>query len=144
MAVVEVPQMQDWQQCTVLVIEDDDMVRQALVGLLQSWGLTVAEAIDLKNAQNLIQRGVLPDLIISDYRLNDALNGILVIAQLRQQLACPVPACLISGDTDPALIQAAQSAQLTMLHKPVRPAKLRNLLRHLLMDQRDPGGEAWS
>ena len=144
MAVLEIPHMQDWQQCTVLVIEDDDMVRQALVGLLQSWGLTVAEAIDLKNAQNLIQRGVLPDLIISDYRLNDALNGILVIAQLRQQLACPVPACLISGDTDPALIQAAQSAQLTMLHKPVRPAKLRNLLRHLLMDQRVPGREGWS
>jgi signal transduction histidine kinase len=143
-AVADAPEMQDWLQCMVLVIEDDDMVRQALVGLLQSWGLTVAEASDLKGAKNLIQCGVLPGLIISDYRLNDAINGIHVIAQLRQQLACPVPACLISGDTDPALIHAAQMAQLTMLHKPVRPAKLRNLLRHLLMDQRIPGGAAWS
>lgn len=84
----------------------------------------------------------MPGLIISDYRLDDTLNGILVITQLRQQLAHPIPACLISGDTDTALIQAAQAAQLTLLHKPVRPAKLRSLLRHLLMDQRDRAGEA--
>lgn len=131
-------------QGTVLVVEDDDMVRQALVGLLQSWGVTVAEASDLKSAQSLIEQGVLPSLIISDYRLNDKLNGILVVAQLRRQLGGTVPACLVSGDIDPALIQAAQEAQLTLLHKPVRPAKLRSFLRYLLRDQRDSVGEAGS
>ena len=128
----------------LLVIEDDEMVRQALVSLLQNWGMTVAEANDLHSAENLIQRGVLPCLIISDYRLDNAINGIQLVARLRQQLAYVVPACLISGDTDPALQDAAQQAQLTLLHKPVRPAKLRNLLRHLLRDQREPGGDAWS
>ncbi|MEY4140285.1 MAG: hypothetical protein RLZZ371_2467, partial [Pseudomonadota bacterium] len=141
---VEAPQTPQGLQGTVLVIEDDELVRQALVSLLQSWGMTVAEANDLKSAENLIQRGVLPCLIISDFRLNDVLNGILVVARLRQQLAYPVPACLVSGDTDPALIEEAQRARLTLLHKPVRPAKLRNLLRHLLTDQREPDGEAWS
>ena len=135
-------QIQDGLTGTVLVIEDDDLVRRALVDLLTSWGWMVAEARDLKSALELIQGGVLPGLIISDYRLDDTLNGILVITQLRQQLAHPIPACLISGDTDTALIQAAQAAQLTLLHKPVRPAKLRSLLRHLLMDQRDRAGEA--
>ena len=43
-----------------------------------------------------------------------------------------VPACLISGDTDPGLMQAAKVAGLTLLHKPVRPAKLRSLWRRLL------------
>lgn len=135
-------QLQHGLTGTVLVIEDDDLVRRALVDLLKSWGWMVAEARDLNSALELIQGGVLPGLIISDYRLDDMLNGILVITQLRQQLARPVPACLISGDTDPALIQAAQAAQLTLLHKPVRPAKLRILLQHLLMDQRDRAGEA--
>jgi two-component system, sensor histidine kinase len=138
--VVEASQAQDWPQGTVLVVDDDDMVRQALVGLLQSWGMAVAEASDLQGAQSLLQHGLLPCLIISDYRLKNAMNGIRVVAQLRQQLAYAVPACLISGDTDPALIEAAQLARLTLLHKPVRPAKLRNLLRHLLMDQRGSGG----
>jgi signal transduction histidine kinase/ActR/RegA family two-component response regulator len=142
--VADVPEKSDGLLATVLVIEDDDMVRQALVGLLQSWGMTVAEASDLQSAQRLIEQGLVPGLIISDYRLSETLNGILVVARLRQQLACAVPACLISGDIDPALIQAAQQAQLTLLHKPVRPAKLRNLLRHLLADQRDSGGATGS
>ena len=64
----------------------------------------------------------------------------MVIAQLRQRLAYPVPSCLISGDTDPELIRAAQTAQLSLLHKPVRPAKLRNLLRHLMRAQTVPDG----
>jgi CheY-like chemotaxis protein len=142
--VAAVPEKSDGLLATVLVIEDDDMVRQALVGLLRSWGMTVAEASDLQSAQRLIEQGLVPGLIISDYRLSETLNGILVVARLRQQLACAVPACLISGDIDPALIQAAQQAQLTLLHKPVRPAKLRNLLRHLLADQRDSGGATGS
>ena len=45
--------------------------------------------------------------------------------------ALPIPACLLSGDTDPGLMQAAQEAGLTLLHKPVRPAKLRSLIRRL-------------
>jgi signal transduction histidine kinase/ActR/RegA family two-component response regulator len=144
LAVADVPEKSDGLLATVLVIEDDDMVRQALVGLLQSWGMTVTEACDLQSAQRWIEQGLVPSLIISDYRLNGTLNGILVVARLRQQLCSAVPACLISGDIDPALIQAAQQAQLTLLHKPVRPAKLRNLLRHLLTDQRDSGGATGS
>lgn len=144
LAVADVPEKSEGLLASVLVIEDDDMVRQALVGLLQSWGMTVTEASDLQSAQRWIEQGLVPSLIISDYRLNGTLNGILVVARLRQQLCSAVPACLISGDIDPALIQAAQQAQLTLLHKPVRPAKLRNLLRHLLVDQRDSGGATGS
>jgi signal transduction histidine kinase len=143
-AAVEVSPISDLPHGTVLVVEDDDMVRQALVGLLQSWGMDVAEARNLQDAQILLQRGVLPRLIISDYRLSESPNGIRVVEKLRQQLAYAVPGCLISGDTDPALIEAAQLAQLTLLHKPVRPAKLRNLLRHLLLDQRGAGGATGS
>ncbi|MDO8318374.1 ATP-binding protein [Rhodoferax sp.] len=130
----------DWRHCTVLVIEDDDLVRQALVGLLESWDMTVAEASSLARANQLLGEGVRPNLLISDYCLSDAPNGIMVIAQLRQRLAYPVPSCLISGDTDPELIRAAQTAQLSLLHKPVRPAKLRNLLRHLMRAQTVPDG----
>jgi signal transduction histidine kinase/ActR/RegA family two-component response regulator len=119
----------------VLVIEDDDLVRQALVELLQSWGYQVAQARGLQEAQHALQSGFVPTIIISDYRLNGASQGIDVIATLRQQLGCQVPACLVSGDADPALLMAAQAAQLTLLQKPVRPAKLRSLLRRLLAAQ---------
>lgn len=126
------PQVDGLLSVEVLVVEDDALVRVALVGLLGGWGIRVQEAQGLTDAQALIRAGVKPDLIVSDYRLQGAANGIDVVQQLRAQLHHDVPACLMSGDTDVSLMTAARVAGLTLLHKPVRPAKLRNLLRHLL------------
>jgi len=61
---------------------------------------------------------------------------------LRAQLGQAVAACLVSGNTEAGLLQLAQNAQLTLLHKPVRPAKLRSLLRRLLMQLRTPQAPA--
>lgn len=119
-----------------LVIEDDDLVRHALTGLLRGWGLRVMPARGLQQARDQVSEGGVPGVIISDYRLQDGPDGIEVVQQLRAAWGAHIPACLMSGDTDASLMQAAQAAGLTLLHKPVRPAKLRSLLRHLLSDQR--------
>lgn len=116
----------------VWVIEDDELVLSALVGLLEDWGMKVQTAHDLQEVEKLITAGPVPDLILSDYRLKQGQNGIKVIQHLRARLNSPIPSCLISGNTDPELMAAATAARLTLLHKPVRPAKLRNLLRRLL------------
>ena len=115
----------------VLVVEDDDLARAALVNLLTSWGATVAEAPSLAVALEQLQRGLQPALIISDYRLPGQENGIQAVLRLRLAAEREIPACLISGDTDPDLMQAAKVAGLTLMHKPVRPAKLRSLIGHL-------------
>ncbi|WP_394756864.1 ATP-binding protein [Rhodoferax sp.] len=115
----------------VLVIEDDQLVCDALVSLLVSWRVEVAVADGLATALALLNGGAAPDVIVADYRLRDGENGIEVIHQLRAAAGQPIPACLVSGDTDASLVQAAAAAGLTLLHKPVRPAKLRSLLRRL-------------
>lgn len=116
----------------ILVIEDDVLAREGLVSLLTSWGARVGVADGLANASRYLKGGALPDVIVSDYRLADGENGIEVIAQIRAALGQSVPACLISGDVDPALMEAARQAALTLLQKPVRPAKLRSLIRRLV------------
>ncbi len=123
----------DLNGVSVWVIEDDEMVLTALVGLLEDWGMRVQAARDLQSAGKLVDAGLTPDLILSDYRLQQGQNGIEVIQQLRSRLNSQVPSCLMSGNTDADLMAAAQEAELTLLHKPVRPAKLRNLMRRLLM-----------
>ena len=126
----------------VLVIEDDQLVREALVSLLDSWRVEVAVAEGLAMALALLKSGVAPEVIVADYRLRDGENGIEVIHQLRAAAGQPIPACLISGDTDATLMQAAAVASLTLLQKPVRPAKLRSLLRRLTRSAQADGGEA--
>ena len=122
----------DLANATVLVIEDDAMNRDALAGLLAAWGCQVRVAQDLASAQALCQAKPWPDVIVSDYRLAGNLNGLDVIQALRVQAGRDLPACVISGDTQPHVTQRVREAGLVLLSKPVRPAKLRGLLRHLI------------
>ena len=115
----------------VLLIEDDANARVAVTSLLESWGCTVYGGSTTLAALSAHARHSDWDVIVSDYRLADDDNGMLAIARLRAYAGRNVPACLMSGDTDSVLMQAAKDANLPLLHKPVRPAKLRSLLRRL-------------
>ncbi len=126
------PQPQaDLDGLQVLVVEDDLLARSALSTLLQSWGCVVRMATGLQEAQAALEAGAPVRVIVSDYRLGEGENGIDVIAALRLRHGAGLAACLMSGDTDEDLLHAARDAGLTLLHKPVRPAKLRSLIRHL-------------
>ena len=124
----------------VLVIEDDAMARDAVETLLHAWGCTVCAVLSLDQAVKTLQNGFVPDVIVSDYRLGDAGTGLDAIATVRNMLGGDVAACLVSGDTDGGLLQAARDAGLILLHKPVRPAKLRAFLRRTAMVSRGRGG----
>jgi CheY-like chemotaxis protein len=115
----------------LLLIEDNDNAREAVRGLLQSWGCTVHVASSLAEAADQLARVGIPDVIISDYHLGAAENGIACIQTLRTLSGQHIPACLISGDTHSDFLQSVVAAELPLLHKPVRPAKLRSLLRRL-------------
>ena len=117
-----------------LVLEDDRLSREAVVGLLSGWGFEVRSADSLAGALQLIEDQGPPDVLVSDYRLADWVSGIDAIRQLRAAANRPIPACLMSGTSTPALVQAARDVGLTLLQKPVRPAKLRALLRRLVLE----------
>ena len=123
----------------VLAVEDDPLASEGLVSLLESWGCLVGVSDGLHAARRLLDNGLQPSVIVSDYRLRDGENGIETIRQLCAHAGWSIPACLMSGDTDPALMLAAKRAGHTLLHKPVRPAKLRNLLRRLALDSQATG-----
>ncbi|MCF8208450.1 MAG: response regulator [Rhodoferax sp.] len=124
--------MADLQGVCALVIEDDLTANEALCALLSSWGCLALSATNGITAKAFLDDGQLPDVIISDFRLGEGDNGLEVIAKLRLEVDRAIPALLMSGDTDSALMHAVQQAELSLLHKPVRPAKLRSLLRRIV------------
>ena len=132
--VAEAPAFDDLSGLKVLVIEDDALAAQGLASLLKSWGCQVRLVDGLATALPPVAKGYVPDVIISDYRLRGGENGMDTVHRLRAAIGRDVPACLMSGDTDPVLMQAARDAGLTLLHKPVRPAKLRSLIRRLAQE----------
>ncbi len=116
----------------VLLIEDNANAREAVRELLLSWGCRVLEAANLAQALKQLQEGGVPHMILSDYHLGASETGLACIAALRSQAGVRIPACLMSGETHEDFLQEVKNADVPLLHKPVRPAKLRSLLRHML------------
>jgi len=117
----------------VLVVDDDALVRDAMASAIAQWGCRVAMAANGDEAVALLggESGV-PDAVLCDYRLPNGETGVDVIARLCVAAGRPIPAALITGDTAPERLREAKLAGHALLHKPVRPAKLRALLEQLL------------
>jgi signal transduction histidine kinase/ActR/RegA family two-component response regulator len=110
----------------VLVIDDDPLVLEGMSGIFRKWGCRVITAdSDSKALKAAAEQDDLPDLIISDYHLANGRTGIETIEWLRFELSAPIPAFLISGDTDPATLNEAKVKGFHLLHKPVNPMALR-------------------
>lgn len=120
----------------VVFVDDEASILEGMEVLLRDWGcqpIIAASAVGALAA--LAEAGRAPDIIISDYRLRDRETGIDVITQIREQYGAGIPSVLVSGDTAPELLRAAKDRGLQILHKPVRPAKLRALIDHLINRQ---------
>ncbi len=104
----------------VLVVEDEKSVRLSMQALLESWGCVVRAAQGLDDALALfVNESFAPDLLVTDYRLREGVTGGDVISAMRNALATPLPAIIVTGDTDPQRIREAASHTATLLHKPV-------------------------
>ena len=109
------------QDTTVVVVDDDPDVLQATAELLTRWGCTV------RSYQEPPASIGDAEIVISDYELGDELNGLDSIT--RWQLENPtLAAVLISGNTSQDLKRSARTADIPLLHKPVRPVQLRSAL----------------
>lgn len=118
---------------SILVVDDDHLVQEAMYALLVHWGCTVTLAGSGDEAvAALAQCERTPDAILCDYRLSVGETGIDTIRRLRKASGLQIPASLVSGDTAPERLREARQCGLALLHKPVRPAKLRALLEYLL------------
>lgn len=110
----------------VIVVDDDADIRAGMRTLLTGWGHAVVDAGGL--AELLPQlRGmkIVPQLIITDYRLRGVETGHDVVARLRDEFNDDVPAIVITGDTAPERLREAAAGGHVLLHKPVSPQQLR-------------------
>lgn len=117
----------------VMLADDDALALGAMSSLLESWGCEVRAAHTADELLDVLARGSAPHILITDLRLGGATDGLALIAAVRTQAGrAGLPAVLISGDTAPESLARIQAAGVPLLHKPVRPARLRALMHRLL------------
>jgi signal transduction histidine kinase len=118
----------------VVVVENQDDILMGMRELLEGWGCRVLTATNGRMATlDLARCGETPNIIIADYHLNDGLTGLDVIEHIRKHAGRAVPAMIITADRSPALLETVRRQRLHLLKKPLKPAKLRALMSHLLV-----------
>jgi len=120
----------------VMLVEDDAVIRMALVLMLEDWNYRVAEAGSGAEAErllgDLIESGEEPDLILADYRLPEGTTGLMVMDMVRRRLSRDIPGVLLTGDTSADRLREAAGAQCALLHKPIQPSRLQDTLASAL------------
>ncbi len=116
---------------TVLCLDNDVAILDGMRALLGRWGVDCRVALDMAQAKIEIQRGGV-DVILADYHLTDALDGLQVVEYLRTLVETLPPVVVITADGSSALKQRARVLGYPLLHKPLRPAALRALLTALV------------
>ena len=111
---------------TILVVDDEAAVREGMLRLLQGWGCQTLSAENVQQAvDQAVPCGAALSLIIADYRLRAQETGVDVIEAVQAALNRAVPAIIVTGDTAPERLREAESSGYLLMHKPVKPARLR-------------------
>ncbi|SED59134.1 hybrid sensor histidine kinase/response regulator [Rhodobacter sp. 24-YEA-8] len=115
----------------VLLIENDQTMRQAMQYLLESWGMIVWPVAGSDEAVQVAMLAA-PDLILSDYRLDGEDTGMAAIRRLSQELALAPPALIVSAEPADMIRRKTGDPGLEILEKPVAAEDLNRAIRHSL------------
>jgi DNA-binding NtrC family response regulator len=101
----------------ILLIEDEEIIREQLATLLRDEGYLVLEAEDAAQAYEQLDVGTRLRLVITDIRLPGGDNG-AALAKVAAQHQAGLPIIAISGGDAPA--KADMPDGFTFLPKPIR------------------------
>ena len=113
----------------VLCLDNDTVILEGMAALLARWNVTCERCSTVEEALAAAARRR-PDLILADYHLDEAIDGLAALDLLRSG-SSPPPGALITADTGPDVKLQARRRGYAVLQKPVKPAALRALIAHL-------------
>ncbi len=121
----------------ILLVDDDEGVRNATAMLLRVEGLEVLCAASLAEAEEALRNSPRIDLVIADYHLQKDETGIDVIAAARGIAGEHLGAVLVSGDTSSTLRDVKGTDRLRIASKPINADELLSLIAELLPGKRE-------
>ena len=130
------PLLERLEGARIWVLDNDAAICAGMRTLLEQWGCQVVTAV---NEEDLA--GQLPadrsdaGLLIVDYHLDNDRNGLEAVAAINAQRVSPLPALMITANYSNELKQQVRELGHTLMHKPVRPMKLKAAISHLLKSE---------
>ena len=121
------PAVRAVRDATILLVDDEELVRTATAEMLGDLGYTMIEASSGAEALRLLRTGEPPDLMITDY-LMPGMNGVALIEHARA-LAPSMQLMLVTGYST---VAEGPAAAVPRLAKPFRQSDLAAMVAELL------------
>jgi CheY-like chemotaxis protein len=117
---------------TILVVEDDEAVRETVIGLLGELGYRVLKAADAQRALTVIESGVAIDLLFTDVVMPGTLRSPELARKAKERLP-HLSVLFTSGYTDNAIVHGGRLDQgVNLLSKPYSREQLARKIRQVL------------
>ncbi|RJX75623.1 PAS domain S-box protein [Vibrio sinensis] len=114
-------------------IDNETSICEAMSRLLGGWQCDVVTAIsleELRRKTDIFDEHV--DILITDYHLNDDINGLDVANEINKMRNKPLPTLMITANYSEELKNQAKINNILVLNKPVKPMKLKTTMLYLL------------
>tara|TARA_R110000796_G_scaffold252568_2_gene387921 strand:+ start:15611 stop:18214 length:2604 start_codon:yes stop_codon:yes gene_type:complete len=126
------------QGARVWVLDNDASICAAMRTLLEGWGCQVVTALSEEDlARQVDSFHAAADLLIADYHLDNDVNGVDVVATINARRGHALPVLLITANYSNELKLQVRELGHVLMHKPVKPIKLKAAISHLLSTPRD-------
>jgi CheY-like chemotaxis protein len=117
---------------TILVVEDDSLVRTFVIGQIQSLGYATLAAVDAREAMAVINGPEKVDLLFTDMIMPGSMNG-RQLADAAVQRRASLKVLFTSGYSNEAIIHHGHlDAGVLLLAKPYRKSDLAQMIRAAL------------
>ena len=112
-------------KATVLIVDDDGMLRELIVGALRDLGYTVLEAHDGPTALEVVQGPTAIDVVFSDVSMPNGMSGVELATRIGQ-LRPDIRLILASGFAKGQIADIPQN--VVFLPKPYRVQQLLEII----------------
>ncbi len=102
-------------QRTILVVEDEILIRMSAVATLEDAGYSVLEAQNSREALQILSRHDKVSILVTDVRMSGPMDGLALVAQVRLDHPA-IRAIVVSGTT--SATEAIDAGALGFLTKP--------------------------
>ncbi|MFK3819740.1 NahK/ErcS family hybrid sensor histidine kinase/response regulator [Pseudomonas sp. NPDC089407] len=127
------PMFERLRGARVWVLDNDAAICAGMRTLLEGWGCKVITALSEEDlARQVDNYHAEADLLIADYHLDNDCNGVDAVARINARRTQPLPALMITANYSNELKLQIRELGHTLMHKPVRPLKLKTAMSHLL------------
>ena len=121
---------------TILVVEDDRLVREYVVSQLTALGYPIVSARNAREALDIMQSGIHVDLLFTDIVMPGGMDG-MQLATAARRMRPSLAVLFTSGYSENLLADEYARGEFCLLKKPYRRNVLAERLRHVLSGRRN-------